>query len=186
MKNKALTYNQLRKHRFVFLALVLALVVIVVGILAELFKSQKTSKIDPELTELAKPLSPTFKYEVFDKISSYTYLSEDELRQEIQRLPIRILDKDSESVITLDQLQQAELPPESDLPAESAVNQALNESVGQAGTESVNGATTETSETAETTPQNSAENSSTDASADTPDTTTTDTTETIEDNSANQ
>lgn len=124
MKNKALTYNQLRKHRYVFLALVLALVVIVVGIMAELFKSQKTTRLDPELVELSKPLNPTFKYEVFDKISSYTYLSEEELRREIKLLPIRILDKDSEAVITLDQLEQVELPPEEDLTAAEAVNQA--------------------------------------------------------------
>lgn len=110
MTNQPVTYDQLRKHRYVLFVLVLALVVIVVGIFVELVQSRRTSQIDIQLKRLARPLDPTFNNQVFERLAAYEYLSPEEVRQQIEVLPVRILDKDSDTIRELDQLQSGESP----------------------------------------------------------------------------
>lgn len=112
MKSRPLSYEQLRQQRSLLLMLVLALVVILVGIFVELMKSQRTSQVEARLQRLAQPLDPTFQDDVFDKLDRYTYISPENVREQIHTLPIRILDKESETVRTLDQLVSGIFPGE--------------------------------------------------------------------------
>lgn len=72
--------------------------------------SRRTSQIDIQLKRLARPLDPTFNNQVFERLAAYEYLSPEEVRQQIEVLPVRILDKDSDTIIELDQLQSGESP----------------------------------------------------------------------------
>jgi len=136
-----LSYQQLQKHRYILLMLVLALVVIVVGIFVELLGSRKVSQVDPQLKILAKPLDPTFRYEVFDKLRDYTYLSPEQVHSEIERLPIRILDKESDTIKLLDKLQTGEGIASNSVQPATATGSATVENTGTGAVSSATSAT---------------------------------------------
>ncbi len=98
---KSLSYKQLQKNRWFLVALTLGLVVVVVAIFLELVQSQRTSQVDPKLKKHAIPLSPVLSDKVFAKLDTYTYLSPEEARAEVGRLPIRVIDRETKQIVIL-------------------------------------------------------------------------------------
>lgn len=71
--NKALIeLNQLRHKQYLMYLLVFSLVTIVIWVGVSLFASQTTSQVDPELTQLSKPLNPTIDVSTLTKLQQKT------------------------------------------------------------------------------------------------------------------
>lgn len=98
---KSLSYEQLKKNRWFLVALTLGLVILIVAIFIELVQSQTKSQVDPKLKKYALPLSPTFNEAVFQKLDTLTYLSPQEVREQVSRLPVRVIDRETKQIITL-------------------------------------------------------------------------------------
>jgi hypothetical protein len=100
---KNLSYQQLKKNRWFLVALTLGLVILVVAIFIELIQSQRTSQVDPKLKKYAIALSPTFNEAVFNKLDTLTYLSPQQVREEVSSLPLRIIDRETKQIVILEQ-----------------------------------------------------------------------------------
>jgi len=98
---KNLSYQQLKKNRWFLLVLTLGLVILIVAIFIELVHSQTKSQVDPKLKKYAIALSPTFNESVFNKLDTLTYLSPQEVREEVANLPVRIIDRETKQIMTL-------------------------------------------------------------------------------------
>lgn len=70
------------KHKRQLLSIFILLLICIIGWgVITLFSSQKTSKIDPELVELAKPLSPVIDTEIFAILEQKRLFTDEELQK---------------------------------------------------------------------------------------------------------
>lgn len=121
MARRVTSYEQLQRRRYFLMALILALVVIAVGIFIELFQDQRISKIDPKLKQLAEKLDPTLNAQIIQQVESYEYLSPEQIRSEIQQLPIIVIDREGKRTIRTTnadgEVVEATLPEQAENPA---------------------------------------------------------------------
>jgi hypothetical protein len=108
VKQRTLSYEQLKHQRYILLMFILALVVIVFSIFIELVQSQKSSRVDPKLIQLAKPLDPTLDGEIFEQLATYPYLSPEQVRSELQTLPILVIDQETQRIVPKGETSQAQ------------------------------------------------------------------------------
>ncbi len=71
--------NRLRRQKTILWVGILFLVAVLIWTAFSIFTSQRKVKIDPNLTELAKPLIPRLETSVFSIIEEKRFLSDEEL-----------------------------------------------------------------------------------------------------------
>lgn len=72
-------FDRLKHKRQLLTIMVLLFVSLIFWAVLTLISSQKTTKIDTELTQLAKPLTPVLKTEILDTLEDRRSFSESEL-----------------------------------------------------------------------------------------------------------
>lgn len=73
-------FGRLKHKRQLLTIMVLLLVSLVFWAILTLITSQKTTKVDTELTQLAKPINPVLKTEILDTLEDRRSFSESELQ----------------------------------------------------------------------------------------------------------
>lgn len=82
--------NRLRTNQQLLTILVLLFICLIFWIIVSLFSSQTSSKISPDIKEMAKPFNPTLSTQVLDTLESKRVFSEEELAN----FPIYVIERD--------------------------------------------------------------------------------------------
>lgn len=102
--------SHLKTNQQLLTILILLFICMVFWIIISLFSSQTSTKITPEITEMAKPFNPTLSVEVLDTLENKKNFSD----QELSNFPIYIIQKDvvtqTESIVELGSGQTVNSP----------------------------------------------------------------------------
>lgn len=85
--------NKLRRNQQILTILILLFVCMSFWIIVSLFSSQRSSKISPEINQMAKPLTPTLDSTVLDTLDAKVSYTDEELAD----FPIFILVRDNQT-----------------------------------------------------------------------------------------
>lgn len=99
--------NRLKTNQQILTILVLLFICMIFWIIVSLFSSQNSTKISPEISQMAKPFNPTLDASVLDTLDSKRVLSEEELAD----FPIFVIQRDptdqTETIVELGTRQPA-------------------------------------------------------------------------------